>query len=88
LIHLAEENGMIIQIGDWMLERACQQLCSWNQLYKPFGPISVNLASAQLHQPGLIAHIQQLLENLQAQTRESETENHRNLSYRPDRRSV
>ena len=62
LIHLAEENGMIIQIGDWMLERACQQLCSWNQLYKPFGPISVNLASAQLHQPGLMAHIQQLLE--------------------------
>jgi diguanylate cyclase (GGDEF) domain len=62
LIHLAEENGMIIQIGDWMLERACQQLCSWNQLYKPFGPISVNLASAQLHQPGLMAHIQHLLE--------------------------
>ena len=62
LIHLAEENGMIIQIGDWMLERACQQLCAWNELYKPFGPISVNLASAQLHQPGLTEHIQQLLE--------------------------
>ena len=62
LIHLAEENGMIIQIGDWMLERACQQLHSWNQLYKPFGPISVNLASAQLYQPGLMEHIRQLLE--------------------------
>ena len=61
LIHLAEENGMIIQIGDWMLERACQQLHSWHQVYTPFGAISVNLASAQLHQPGLLEHIQHLL---------------------------
>ena len=67
LIQLAEENTMIIQIGDWMLERACQQLSSWNQMYKPFGPISVNLASAQLHQPGLIEHIQQLLETFKLQ---------------------
>ena len=62
LIHLAEENGMIIQIGDWMLEQTCQQLHSWNQEYKPFGPVSINLSSAQLHQPGLMEHIQQLLE--------------------------
>jgi EAL domain-containing protein (putative c-di-GMP-specific phosphodiesterase class I) len=26
LIHLAEENGMIIQVGDWVLERACHAI--------------------------------------------------------------
>ncbi|KMM78577.1 PAS domain S-box-containing protein/diguanylate cyclase (GGDEF) domain-containing protein [Pseudomonas deceptionensis] len=60
-IHLAEENGMIIQIGDWMLERVCQQLHAWHQIYEPFGPISVNLASSQLHSPKLLARIHQLL---------------------------
>ena len=60
-IHLAEENGMIIQVGDWVLERACMQLNEWNQAYEPFGPVSVNLAGAQLHQPRLVARIRQLL---------------------------
>ena len=60
-IHLAEENGMIIQVGDWVLEHACAQLNIWNQGYEPFGPVSVNLAGAQLHQPRLVARIRQLL---------------------------
>lgn len=62
-IHLAEENGMIIQVGDWVLERACMQLNEWNQTYAPFGPVSVNLAGAQLHQPRLVGRIRQLLKN-------------------------
>ena len=60
-IHLAEENGMIIQVGDWVLEHACAQLNIWNQGYEPFGPVSVNLAGAQLHQPRLVGRIRQLL---------------------------
>ena len=60
-IPLAEENGMILQIGDWVLEHACQQMHDWNQLYKSFGALSVNLAGAQLRQPNLLSRIQQLL---------------------------
>lgn len=62
-IVLAEENGMIIQIGDWVLERACQQLHEWNKTYAPFGVLSINLAGAQLHQPKLLERIHQLLHN-------------------------
>lgn len=62
-ILLAEENGMIIQIGDWVLERACQQLYTWSQMYEPFGAVSVNLSGAQLHQPKLVARIHQLLKS-------------------------
>lgn len=60
-IPLAEENGMILQIGDWVLERACLQLHEWNKCHVPFGALSVNLAGAQLRQPNLLARIEQLL---------------------------
>ncbi|WP_259765564.1 bifunctional diguanylate cyclase/phosphodiesterase, partial [Pseudomonas protegens] len=60
-IPLAEENGMILLIGDWVLERACQQLHTWSQRYENFGPLSVNLAGAQLRQPNLLGRIEQLL---------------------------
>lgn len=60
-IPLAEENGMILQIGEWVLERACQQLHQWNQTYDIFGSLSVNLAGAQLRQPNLVNRIEQLL---------------------------
>ncbi len=66
-IPLAEENGMILQIGEWVLENACQQLHQWNQTYDVFGPLSVNLAGAQLRQPNLVHHIEQLLTQYQLQ---------------------
>lgn len=60
-IHLAEENGSILQLGDWVLEQACRQMHSWKQTYQAFGPLSVNLAGAQLRQPHLARRIEQLL---------------------------
>ena len=60
-IPLAEENGMILQIGDWVLESACRQMHEWRKTHQPFGPLSVNLAGAQLRQPNLVARIEQLL---------------------------
>ena len=66
-IPLAEENGMILQIGEWVLERACHQLYQWNQSYDVFGPLSVNLAGAQLRQPNLVTRIEQLLTQYQLQ---------------------
>ena len=60
-IALAEENGMILQIGDWVLEQACRQLHQWRKSYDYFGPLSVNLAGAQLRHPNLLGRIEQLL---------------------------
>lgn len=60
-IPLAEENGMILQIGDWVLENACRQMFEWNKIYRPFGPLSVNLAGMQLRQPNLLHRIEHLL---------------------------
>jgi diguanylate cyclase (GGDEF)-like protein/PAS domain S-box-containing protein len=60
-IPLAEENGMILQIGEWVLDQACRQLHEWAQHYDAFGPLSVNLAGAQLRQPNLVNRIEHLL---------------------------
>jgi diguanylate cyclase (GGDEF)-like protein/PAS domain S-box-containing protein len=60
-IPLAEENGMILQIGEWVLENACRQMHLWNQTHETFGSLSVNLAGAQLRQPNLVKRIEQLL---------------------------
>ncbi|KAF1023563.1 MAG: putative signaling protein [Pseudomonas sp.] len=62
-IALAEENGMILQIGDWVLEQACQQMHAWKQTFDDFGPLSVNLAGAQLRHPDLLSRIEQLLDD-------------------------
>ncbi len=64
-IALAEENGTILQIGDWVLEQACRQMRTWHRHYRPFGPLSVNLAGAQLRQTSLLERITGLLHDNQ-----------------------
>ncbi|MWV15218.1 EAL domain-containing protein [Pseudomonas sp. L-22-4S-12] len=56
-IPLAEENGMILQLGDWVLQEACRQMRTWQDSHAPFGPLSVNLSGSQLRQPQLAARI-------------------------------
>ncbi|MGM0843793.1 MAG: EAL domain-containing protein [Bacillota bacterium] len=43
-IPYAEENGFIIQVGDWVLEKACQTLQEWRGRGIPLVPISINLS--------------------------------------------
>jgi len=61
-IPLAEETGLIIGLGDWVLEQSCRQMQQWQSQHAPFGPISVNLTGVQLRQPSLLARIASLLE--------------------------
>lgn len=58
-VALAEENGTILQLGDWVLEQACAQLQRWRGT--PFGALAVNLSGRQLRQPGLPERIRELL---------------------------
>ncbi len=60
-IPVAEESGLIVPLGDWVLEEACRQLQEWQESNRGFGTLSVNLAGAQLHQPSLLPRIKELL---------------------------
>ena len=61
-IPLAEEIGLILSIGDWVIEQACEQLAFWKSKNIPVHPISVNLSVKQLSQPDLAEHIQSALD--------------------------
>jgi diguanylate cyclase (GGDEF)-like protein len=59
----AEETGLIVPIGDWVLRAACTQAATWCQTY-PAGRapiVSVNLSVAQLAEPGLVAQVARIL---------------------------
>ncbi len=60
-IPMAEENGLIVPIGEWVLNEACKQNKTWQA--KGFAPvfISVNLSGKQFKQQNLIKVIQQAL---------------------------
>ncbi|TRX75093.1 bifunctional diguanylate cyclase/phosphodiesterase [Pseudomonas mangiferae] len=60
-IPMAEDSGLILGLGDWVLQEACRQMHEWQERHAPFGPLSVNLAGAQLHQPHLVERIEHLL---------------------------
>ncbi len=62
-IAIAEENGSIVELGDWVLEQACRQMATWQACYADFGPLAVNLSGPQLRQPHLSARIGELLQS-------------------------
>ena len=61
-IALAEETGLIVPIGAWVIEQACRQVAAWRDAgVRPFG-VSVNLSARQLRDDKLIAVVQSSLQ--------------------------
>ncbi len=63
-IPVAEQTGLIIPIGSWVLLTACTQLKIWQQECPQKSPlsISVNVSSLQLKDPGFLAALDQALQ--------------------------
>ncbi len=61
-IPVAEESGLIEEVGEWVLRNACAQLQSWQQ--KGFAPIrvAVNLSGRQLEAEGLVESVMAVLD--------------------------
>ena len=62
-IPVAEETGLIVPMGKWILETACRQMQAWRSQYAEAENVvmSVNLSSRQFAQPDLLAQIQEIL---------------------------
>ncbi len=59
-IEIAEDTGLIIPIGEWVLRTACMQARHWRDQSLPFGHISVNVSGTQFLQrdfPELVARV-------------------------------
>lgn len=62
-IPLAEETGLIIPIGQWVMETACRQAKTWIEQFPEFPDlsISVNLSATHFRQPNLVAEVLEVL---------------------------
>jgi len=62
-IPLAEETGLILPLGDWVLETACRQLATWADREETASlTIAVNISALQLRQPNFIKDVLATLE--------------------------
>jgi len=59
-IPLAEESGLIIPIGEWVLERACSQLAHW-QTQGNWVSVAVNLSAKQFYDGGLVDTVSRII---------------------------
>jgi diguanylate cyclase (GGDEF)-like protein len=57
-IPLAEETGLILPLGNWVLENACHQIAAWaNRKETAHVTISVNISAKQLRQPNFVENV-------------------------------
>lgn len=60
-IPIAEETGLIVNIGEWVLREACQQICAWQDEGLVPPRVAVNLSGRQLKQHDFIDMVDQVL---------------------------
>jgi diguanylate cyclase (GGDEF)-like protein/PAS domain S-box-containing protein len=60
-IPIAEETGLIIPLGEWVLREACRQMAQWHKKHPGQGYMSVNLSAKQLGQLDLVKQVKTIL---------------------------
>lgn len=73
-IPLAEETGLIVPIGDWVLSAACRQNKAWQDAGLPPIVISVNVSARQLRERNWVARVAEVLEESGLEARYLELE--------------
>jgi len=58
-LEVAEESGLIVQLGEWVLKESCRQLAEWMKLpgVSKDLTINVNVSDRQIHRPGLCSEV-------------------------------
>ena len=60
-VKVAEDCGLIIPIGNWIIEEACRQVARWQSRSSSQLSVSVNLSARQLMHPSLVGHVRSAL---------------------------
>jgi len=61
-VSVAEDSGLIVKLGDWVLRRACAQAQAWRAAGMPHVQLAVNLSASQFQRSTLIADVTRILE--------------------------
>ena len=83
-IPLAEETGVIVPLGIWVLGEACRQAALWQRQYRFDEPLtmSVNISPRQLMQPGIVEAVGQMLRKHSLAARHAGAGDHRERAGR------
>jgi diguanylate cyclase (GGDEF)-like protein/PAS domain S-box-containing protein len=75
-IPVAEDTGLIVDIGRWVLKEACVQVRRWQDRYPSTSPLkaNVNLSARQFHQPDLARDIVEILQETDLEPQNLELE--------------
>lgn len=60
-IPIAEDSGLIVELGDWVIDAACAQIAGWRDAGLRCPEVSINVSSHQLRQPGFCTRIETAL---------------------------
>lgn len=60
-IPLAEECDLILDLGEFVLRTACEQIMAWQREGTPVVPVAVNISAVQLRQPGFADSVRRVL---------------------------
>jgi len=60
-IPIAEEIGLIIPIGDWVLFEACRQLSKWQSNGIEVPHLAINISAKQFHQSDFVTHVESIV---------------------------
>ncbi|HXN06904.1 MAG TPA: EAL domain-containing protein, partial [Nitrospiria bacterium] len=61
-IPIAEETGIILPLGDWVLKTVCEQIKAWQKMGFRSPVVAVNVSGKQLQRPNLVAHFTGIIE--------------------------
>jgi EAL domain-containing protein (putative c-di-GMP-specific phosphodiesterase class I) len=64
-ISAAEDTGLILWIGNWVLQEACRQICAWNLEFPRSTPftMAVNISARQFAQADLVTQVSRILQS-------------------------
>jgi diguanylate cyclase len=68
-IHVAEQCGLIVPIGRWVLGEACRQARAWLNAGLPATPIAVNASALELTKKGFVDHVRATLSTFDLEPR-------------------
>ena len=60
-VPVAEDCGLILPIGNWVLREACSQARAWQDAGLPTIPVAVNVSGAEFRGPALVEHVKAIL---------------------------
>ncbi|MDP3288421.1 MAG: EAL domain-containing protein [Methyloversatilis sp.] len=62
-IPVAEETGLIVPLGEWVVQEACWQIAQWRDQGRPVVPVAVNLSAINFRSDSLLPQIVEALES-------------------------